>query len=39
VYEGPEELDVTLDEHIQFIIDALKAKAEDLGLSGEGASG
>ena len=39
VYEGPEELDVTLDEHIQFIIDALQAKAEDLGLSGEGASG
>ena len=39
VYEGPEELDVTLDEHIQFIIDALKAKAEDLGLSGEGVSG
>ena len=39
VYEGPEELDVTLDEHILFIIDALKAKAEDLGLSGEGASG
>ena len=39
VYEGPEELDVTLDDHIQFIIDALKEKAEDLGLSGEGASG
>ena len=39
VYEGPEELDVTLDEHIQFIIDALKEKAEDLGISGEGASG
>ena len=38
VYEGPEELDVTLDEHIQFIIDALKEKAEVLGLSGEGAS-
>ena len=38
VYEGPEELDVTLDEHIQFIIDALKEKAEDLGLSGEGVS-
>ena len=38
VYEGPEELDVTLDEHIQFIIDALKEKAEDLGLSGEGGS-
>ena len=39
VYEGPEELDVTLDEHIQFIIAALKEIAEDLGLSGEGASG
>ena len=39
VYEGPKELDVTLDEHIQFIIDALKEKAEDLGLSGEGVSG
>ena len=39
VYEGPEELDVTLDEHIQIIIDALKEKAEDLGLSGEGGSG
>jgi len=38
VYEGPKELDVTLDEHIQFIIDALKEKAEDLGLSGEGVS-
>ena len=39
VYEGPEELDVTLDEHIQFIIDALREKSEDLGLSGEGVSG
>ena len=39
VYEGPEELDVTLDEHIQFIIDSLKEKADVLGLSGEGASG
>ena len=34
VYEGPEELGVPLEEHIQFIIDALKEKAEDLGLAG-----
>ena len=35
VYEGPEKLGVTLEEHIQFVIDALKEKAEELGLAGD----
>ncbi|MEE2876714.1 MAG: HD domain-containing protein [Candidatus Neomarinimicrobiota bacterium] len=35
VYEGPKELSVTLEEHIQFVIDALREKAEELGLAGE----
>ena len=39
VYEGPDELGVTLEEHIQFVIEALKEKAEALGLAGETASG
>ncbi len=39
VVEGPEELGVTLEEHIQFVIDALSEKAEALGLAGETASG
>ncbi len=39
VVEGPEELGVTLEEHIQFVIDALREKAEALGLAGETASG
>ncbi len=39
VYEGPDELGVTLEEHIQFVIDALSEKAEALGLAGETASG
>ena len=38
VYEGPEELGVTLEEHIQFVIEALREKAENLGLGGETAS-
>ena len=35
VYEGPEELGVTLEEHIQFVIDALGEKAKELGLAGD----
>ena len=35
VYEGPEKLGVTLEEHIQFVIDALREKAEELGLAGD----
>ncbi|MBH31015.1 MAG: HAD family hydrolase [Candidatus Marinimicrobia bacterium] len=38
VYKGPEELGVSLEEHIQFVIEALREKAEDLGLEGETAS-
>ncbi len=32
ITQGASELGVPLDEHIQFVIDALKAKAEELGL-------
>lgn len=32
ITQGATELDVPLDEHIQFVIDALKAKAVELGL-------
>jgi putative nucleotidyltransferase with HDIG domain len=32
VINGAQELGVELDEHIQFVIDAMKAKATDLGL-------
>jgi predicted hydrolase (HD superfamily) len=35
IFQGIEELDVDLTEHIQFVIDALKEKAEELGLKGE----
>ena len=35
IYQGIEELGVDLTEHIQFVIDALKEKAEVLGLKGE----
>ncbi|BCJ86986.1 HD domain-containing protein [Effusibacillus dendaii] len=35
VYKGAEELGISLDEHIQFVIDALKDRADDLGLRGE----
>jgi len=34
IYLGIEELDVDLTEHIQFVIDALKEKADELGLKG-----
>lgn len=34
VYKGAEELGVDLDEHIQFVIDALKERADELGLRG-----
>ncbi len=34
IFQGIEELDVDLTEHIQFVIDALKGKAEELGLKG-----
>lgn len=34
VLTGAEELGVELDEHIQFVIDAMKARAEALGLAG-----
>lgn len=32
IIQGATELGAPLDEHIQFVIDAMKAKAEDLGL-------
>ena len=32
IIRGAGELDVPLDEHIQFVLDAMKAHAEDLGL-------
>ena len=35
IFQSIEELDVDLTEHIQFVIDALKDKAEVLGLKGE----
>jgi len=34
---GAEELRVDLDAHIQFVIDAMRARAADLGLDGQGA--
>ncbi len=34
IYQGITELDLDLTEHIQFVIDALKEKAEELGLKG-----
>ena len=34
---GAQELGVDLDEHIQFVIDAMRARAADLGLDGNGA--
>ena len=33
--EAIEELTITLDEHIQFVIDSLKEKAAELGLQGD----
>jgi len=35
IFQGIEELGVDLTEHIQFVIDALKEKAEELGLKGD----
>jgi predicted hydrolase (HD superfamily) len=32
---GAQELGVDLDTHIQFVIDAMRAQAADLGLGGE----
>jgi predicted hydrolase (HD superfamily) len=32
IYQGVEELGVTLDEHIQFVIDALKPVQKEIGL-------
>ncbi|HEY7235669.1 MAG TPA: HD domain-containing protein [Gemmatimonadaceae bacterium] len=34
---GAQELGVDLDEHIQFVIDAMRGRATDLGLDGQGA--
>lgn len=34
---GAQELGVDLDAHIQFVIDAMRARAADLGLDGQGA--
>ncbi len=39
VYKGAEELGVDLDEHIQFVIDALQERADELGLRGIEISG
>ena len=36
VHTGIELLDTTLDEHVQFVIDALKPHAAELGLEGRG---
>jgi predicted hydrolase (HD superfamily) len=36
---GAEELGVDLDEHIQFVIDAMRRRADDLGLAGAAAGG
>jgi hypothetical protein len=32
IYQGVEELGVTLDEHIQFVIDSLKPAQKEIGL-------
>jgi predicted hydrolase (HD superfamily) len=39
VYSGVERLGVSLEEHIQLVIDALKPHAESLGISGSGKPG
>ena len=36
IYQSMEELNVDMTEHLQFVIDALKEKAEELGLKGNG---
>ncbi len=38
VINGAESLDVELDMHIQFVVDAMRANAEELGLVGTGAA-
>jgi predicted hydrolase (HD superfamily) len=38
VLQGATELAVDLDEHIQFVVDAMKARADLLGLAGTPAS-
>ena len=35
IQEALKELTLTLDEHIQFVIDSLKEKAVELGLQGD----
>ena len=39
VIQGAQELGIDLDEHIQFVIDAMKGAAESLGLAGAPPSG
>ena len=36
IFQSMEELGVDMTEHIQYVIDALKEKAEELGLKGDG---
>jgi len=36
---GAQELGVDLDEHIQFVVDAMRGAAESLGLAGSPAAG
>src|SRR5947209_6970742 len=38
IFEGAKELGVPLEEHIAFCIEAMKAKAAELGIAGSGAS-
>ena len=39
VVQGAQELGVELDTHIQFVIDAMRARAADLGLDGQPSTG
>jgi predicted hydrolase (HD superfamily) len=39
VFQGAQELGVDLDTHIQFVIDAMRARAADLGLDGQPTGG
>ena len=39
VFQGAQELGVDLDAHIQFVIDAMRARAADLGLDGQPTGG
>jgi predicted hydrolase (HD superfamily) len=36
IYQGVEELGVTLDEHIKFVIDALRPVQQEIGLNTAG---